>query len=130
MKKLNLLLIVILLFQLSCKKNHTENVQTLNLEETRYRMYDSVILVSNGGGIIQEDHYVLNKDIKIYKTITSGELIYNSDTFVIFQNVPPSYNMKNGSFPILTFKNDSLSISRHLGGVGIQTWEYLECVKY
>ena len=133
MKKINLVLTFILLLQLSCKKNNSEEVQTPKLIETKYKLYDSVIKVidnMNGGVIIQENHYTLNRDILISKNSITEELVYNSDTFVIYQNSPLTYSNKNGSFPLLGFNNDSLSIYRHLGGVGYQTWEYLKCVKY
>lgn len=131
-KKINLLFIAFLLIQLSCKKvNPIE--QTPKTIDTKYRIYDSVIKVfdnMNGGVITQENHFVLNRDIIISKNSTSGELVYNSDTFIIHQNTPIIYSNKNGSFPLLGFNNDSLSIYRHLGGVGYQTWEYLQCAKY
>jgi hypothetical protein len=96
-------------------------------------MYDSVIRQidnMNGGGIISENHFALNRNIDIYKNNTSGEIIYSSDTFVIYQNSPLTYSNKNSSFPLLKFNNDTLSIYRHLGGVALQTWEFLICVKY
>ncbi len=128
MKTINLFFIFILLLQLSCKKNKSQNLQT-----TKYRVYDSVYEVvnnMNGGAVVQQNHYPLNRDIIINKNIITNELIYNSDTFVIYSNNPPSYSNKTGSFPILSFHNDSLSISTHIGGVGYQIWVYVSCVKY
>jgi hypothetical protein len=83
---------------------------------------------SSGGGVVSENHYTANKLISIYKD-PSNNLIYESETFIVYQTTPITYSNKNGSFPLLAFSNDSISIYRHLYGVGLQTWEFLYGVK-
>lgn len=131
MKNLILLFILILLFQQSCTKDHSETTQNQKLEPSTFKICDSVIRVYNSmtGGIITENHNIVDRDIIIYKNVSSGELVYNSDTFIIYNNAPLTYSNKHSSFPLLEFNNDSLSINRHIGGVGYQTWELLKCIK-
>jgi hypothetical protein len=129
--KNTIILFFILILQLSCKKSNSESLETPKFIENKYRVYDSIIvLYNNMGGISKEEHYALNRTISVYKNNASGELVYNSDTFAIYRNTPLTYSNKHRSFPLLKFNNDSLSIYRHVGGIGYQTWEYLECVKY
>lgn len=84
---------------------------------------------SSGGGVVSENHYTANKLISIYKNPSNNELIYESDTFIVYQTTPITYSNKNGLFPLLAFSNDSISIYRHLSGEGLQTWEFLYGVK-
>lgn len=64
MKRINILIIFILLFHLSCKKKHSDIIQAFKFTETRYKIYDSIIRVidnMNGGVVTQEYHYPLNR---------------------------------------------------------------------
>lgn len=128
-----IILLIFVLVQLSCIKQDTDISQTQPLENIRFKLYDSVIRIydnMNGNTIIQENHNALNRVIEIDKIITSGELIYNSDTFKIYTTSPLVFSSINSSFPLLRLDNDSISIYKHIGGVGYQTWEYLLGYKY
>lgn len=132
MKKINLLHLIFLVFLFSCKKDPVVIIVPPEIEKMQYTIYDSVYLTVqnfNGNRTTSEAHNFANTKIDINKNTTTGELIYNSDTFELYQSSPLYYRNKHGSFPLLGFRNDSLVISRHLFGVGTQLWLYLYCVK-
>jgi hypothetical protein len=132
LKTQNAILIACLGSLLSCSKNNPKKAQSNFSEEIKYKIYDSMIRVSNqssGGGVVSENHYTANKLISIYKNQSTNELIYESDTFIVYQTTPITYSNKNGSFPLLAFSNDSISIYRHLSGVGLLSWVFLYGVK-
>jgi hypothetical protein len=132
MKKQYLFIIFVFIIGLACKKQASEPTPFTNLELMKFKLCDSALITydaKGNGGKISENHNPMNRDLELYKNKTTGEIIYKSDTFRLYQNSPLTYSNKNGSFPLLGFSKDSLSIYKHLGGVGYQTWEYLICVK-
>ena len=133
MNKINLTLILLFTCSLACRKSGSDSSQPQNIStETKYRLYDSVIKVidnTSSGSVIQEDHYTLNREIKIYTTQEPSEVIVNTDTFILYTYSPLVYTHKNNNFPLLRMNGDSITIYRHLGGVGYQTWEYILGVK-
>lgn len=123
MKKYGILLTVFIFAVFGCRKSRFNAGQAIPQQKIKYNLYDSVIREYNNGIFIQEFHYVINRNIEVNKLTATGEVLYNTDTFHIYDSSRLIYT--NGSFPLIQFNDDSIVIYRHLGGVAYQTWGYL-----
>lgn len=104
-------------------------IDTQNIETLKYLLKDSIIRVSYQSES-QADIFLINKEIEIYKLTEVDILLFNSDSFVRYDNNPNRYVNKTGGKPkTMNFKNDTIILSTHLGGVAIQTWEHLVGIK-
>lgn len=133
MIRFSLCYLILVVLGSGCKKTKpVEPKQLSDFVTLNYTMYDSVLMgidYMSGQSVVFEEHHTLNTDFSISMDENSEVLIYNLDTFLRFQATPLSFYKKKGGFPNLIFRNDSLSMNTHLGGVGYQNWKYIKCVK-
>lgn len=139
----SIFIILYLQFFIACTENVNEDIlfttqsypvslneiDTQNIETLKYLLKDSIISVSFQSEF-QADTFLINKEIEIYKLTEVDILLFNSDSFVRYDDNPNRYVNKTGWRPrTMNFKNDTIRLSTHLGGVAIQTWEHLIAIK-
>jgi hypothetical protein len=104
------------------------NSEFRDTESTTYVLTDSVICHKNiSQSTSVEMHHPMNREITILKTISTGELEYNAKKYVMYAE--GKYNGIEGSFPLLHFEGDSITLSAHIGGVNFQIWNNIKGTK-
>ncbi len=96
-------------------------------DTTEYLLNDSNFTIINEGKVISEDHTPFSKKISITKDNGNNTLYYAGNFYDSFS--AKSYSLRNGSFPIISIGDSTISISYHIGGSGYQQWLYIRGVK-
>ncbi len=128
-KKFHFYLLLIFLL-CNCSKEDIEfNNFVFVKEEITYNLKDSIIIQTdnwvNPGTVLYELHFQLNRDITIYKLNDTNKILYLSDTFVLYNSANKSYKKQTGSFPLISFKDSSITFSTLLDGIHVQTWKHI-----
>ncbi|MDB5228030.1 MAG: hypothetical protein JWN78_2223 [Bacteroidota bacterium] len=103
----------------------SHHIDTLPTEIKNYNLYDIVTQVADHYPpySIQTTHDPIDSNLKITFFTTLDKFAIRQDTFS--RNTNTNDFMKNsGSFPIVIFYHDSISMAYFGGGVGTQTWYY------
>lgn len=116
------------MFFLSCQKNDEYiDLHTNATENMYFQLYDSIVQLNNLGTIISETHHAIDKNIEMKHLIYDDEILFLSDTFRRYTSTTDSFYIpKNGTFPLLFFSDTSIRIVRHLGGVSMKTWSFVD----
>jgi len=113
-------------FCIACDKGGDDLFDTPPITST-YLLNDSLVMEHNlANDSTVYTHYPFNKIISITVSGDKQTLWYNQDTF---QYQYPDGYLRNGYLPMISLKNDSISFKYFGGGVGFQTWIFLNGVK-